>query len=106
MDLVNTLLHYITQSRGQAGNAQDLGSGAFEKIRELARLSLARGITTGASFAPGADLRPRTDIQRTCPGRSEQRFVPGKGKQVDVQRLHVDRHNAGRLRSIDEEQQI
>ena len=40
------------------------------------------------------------------PGRPEQRLVAGKGEQVDVHRLHVDRHDAGRLGGIHQEEQV
>ena len=37
------------------------------------------------------------------PKRPQQTLVPRRGQQVDVVRLHVDRHVPGRLRGIDDE---
>ena len=51
-------------------------------------------------------IAARADVERAGAGRAEQRLVAGKCEQVDAHRLHVDRHHAGRLGGIDEEEQI
>ena len=83
-----------------------LGVPPFEEVRELARLRFAGRVAAGAALAPGADIARGPDVQGAGAGRPQQRLVAGKGEQVDVHRLHVDRHDAGRLGGIDEEEQF
>ena len=48
----------------------------------------------------------RADVEGAGAGRAQQRFVAGKGEQIDAHGLHVDGHDAGRLGGIHQEQQI
>ena len=76
------------------------------KYGKLGRLRLAGRVAAGAALAPGrSDARGPT-YKRPGAGRPEQRLVAGEGEQVDVHRLHVDRHDAGRLGRVHEEQQV
>ena len=47
---------------------------------------------------------PRADVEGAGAGRAVEGLVAGEGEQVDRRGLQVDRHHAGRLRGVDEEQ--
>ena len=91
----------------QSGDAEDVGRAAFEEVGEFARLRLAGRIAAGAALAPGAATRARGPTYRTpVPVGPSSDLWPGNGQQIDVHRLDVDRHDAGRLRRIDQKEQI
>src|SRR5262249_45845183 len=101
-----TLFANMLDAGAQARDAENVWGAALQEVRKLARLRFARRIAAGTAFAPGADRGSRAHVERSGPGRSEQRFVPRKGEQVDVQRLHVDWNHAGSLGGVDQEQQV
>ena len=97
---------HVANALDQSGDAEDVGRAAFEEIGQFARLRLAGRIAAGAALAPRRHARSRTGVQETCPGRAQQRFVAGRGQQIDVHVLDVDGHDAGRLGRVDQEEQI
>src|SRR5438128_5632643 len=106
MNLVDALLLHVLDARGESGYAKDVGGAAFEEVGKLAGLGFAGGIAAGAALAPGADFRPRPDVQGPGSRWPEERLVPGERQQIDAGLLHVNRHGAGRLGRVDQEQQV
>ena len=92
----------------QPRDAQDVGRAPFEQVRELNRLGRARGVAAGAPLAPGTNLAVGAgpDIEGAGAGRAVERLVAGKRQQVDRRRPEVDRHDAGRLGRVDQEQRL
>src|SRR5262245_30235298 len=72
MDLVQALLLHPGYSRGQTGDAEDVGGAAFEEVGIFLRLGFVGRIAAGAAFAPYADLGARADIERASAGGTEE----------------------------------
>ncbi len=106
VDRVQPTIHDEFHAGDEAGDAEHVRRAAFQEIGIIARLRLAGRIAAGAALAPRTDDGRRSDVESTRAGRSQQRLVPGKGKQIDVGRLNVDRQHARGLGRIDEEQHL
>src|SRR5206468_2188420 len=83
MDLGETLICDILDPGRQPGDAENIGSSAFEEVRIVARLCFAGGITAGAALAPGADDGGWTNVESTGAGWAQQRLVAREGEQID-----------------------
>src|SRR5260370_32191228 len=105
-DYFQAFFENVLDAGGQPGNAQNVGRAAFQEIGKLARLGFAGGIASGATLAPGAELRARSDVERACPGRPQQRLVTSKSQHVDAHRLISDRQYARRLRHVSNKENV
>src|SRR2546421_13091034 len=100
MDALQALLLNVFHARAQAGDAKHIGRAAFEEVRELLRLRLARGIAARAAFAPSSERGTRPDVQRPGARGTEQGLMAGKRQEVDIESLHVNGNDAGSLSSV------
>src|SRR5205823_13373348 len=77
-DLPQPLFLYVLDARREAGDTENVGGAAFEKVGKLGRLHFAGRIAAGAALAPGPHLRPRTHVQRARAGRPQERLMARK----------------------------
>ena len=95
----------VVEARDQPGDAEHVRRAAFEEVRELRRLRLAGRVAAGAALAPGPQLaRAGRRTERPVPVGPSSDLWPGKASRSMLHGLHVDRHDAGRLGGVDEEE--
>src|SRR5207247_11017114 len=103
---LDTAVHEPAHPLAQPGDAEDARGASFQAVRELLRLDGPGRIAAGPPLAPRPHPGPLADGETAGSGRAEESLVPGERQEVDGVRLHVDRHDAGALRRIDQEQGV
>ena len=95
MNGVNFLVEDPLQTGMQSGHALDIHRAVFKAIGifiEVPVLGRFDSSTTGAGMS---DLNSFPDTQTANTGWSQQRFMAGKGHDINIHSLHIDEHLAG-----------
>jgi hypothetical protein len=101
---LNAALEEQPHAFAQSRDPEDVRSTTLEAVGKFDRLHGKGRIASSPTLTPGGDLDSFSHHEAAGAGRAEKGFVACEGQEIDGVSLDINRHYAGGLRSVDQQE--